>query len=187
MKEGREPSSLQLLYWLELCSLEQGKFGISDSSGAPPSSSPASILRASWMPRALGTELAVAWPVRGEAPRPIQCPFLILTLGCCSLACLGTQTFALCSSKDTPGGFVYVWPDLATVPSLCLPSLDCVPPASLGTEALSEHPSQGPSLPLNLPLETSSRCWRTGCSSGSLSAPGGRMEEEDLGGVKSRP
>lgn len=70
---------------------------------------------------------------------------------------------------------------------LCLPTLYHVPPASLGIEALPEQPSLGPGLPLNLPQETSSRCWRTGCSSGRLSAPGGRMEEEDLGGVKSRP
>lgn len=71
---------------------------------------------------------------------------------------------------------------------LCVfPSPYDAPPASPGTKALSEHPTVGPGLLLNLPQETSSRCWRTGCSSGSLSAPGGRMEEEDLGGVKSRP
>ena len=60
------------------------------------------------------------------------------------------------------------------LPLMCLASQSCVPPASLGTAALPEHPSPGPGLPLNLPQETSSRCWRTGCSSGSLRAPGGQ-------------
>lgn len=140
------------------------------------------------MPRAVAAEPAGGLACRGEAPHPILGPFLVLILGCCSPACLDTQTSALCSSQDSLGGSIYVWPGLAwpgycarrgeeeghPLPLMCLPSQSCVPPASLGTAALPEHPSPGPGLPLNLPQETSSRCWRTGCSSGSLRAPGGQ-------------
>lgn len=140
------------------------------------------------MPKALGAELAVAWPVTGEAHTPSSALSWSFLWDAALWPAWELRPL-LSAAPRTPREGLFM-SGLAAVPrgeDEGHPSSYHVPLASLGMEALSEHPSQGPGLPLNLPLETSSRCWRTGCSSGSLSAPGGRMEEEDLGGVKSRP
>lgn len=100
-RRGEHHLSLAIVL-VELCSPEQGKFGISDIRGAPPSSSLTPILRALWMPRAVGAEPAGCLASERRGPTPHTRSGMLLP------ACLGTQTFAFCSFQDSLGKSAYV-------------------------------------------------------------------------------
>lgn len=121
----------------------------------PPSSSRAPILRALWVPRALGAEPAgcLACERRGPKSHP---ELFLHSLRDAAPHPAWERRPLLFAAPRTPC-LCLAWPGLAWLlcqergewrtPPLCLSSLCRVPPAGLGTEALPEHPSLGPGSP----------------------------------------
>lgn len=171
---GRKPC---LLYhsWFELCPLGQGTLAISDSRGASPSPSPTPILRAPWMSTALRAE-----PTRCLAceRRDPHIPSPTWELGALLSAAPKTPRKGLavhCTKTGKEAGH----------PTLCPP----LPHRVFLLQVLVPRPLRASLCGTRLVLEPPSRNQLQKAREQAVllavfSTPGGRREEEGLGGVK---